>query len=52
MSLIIHPLFPPPPPLRPAVLDDVPLDVLHLIAACLPTARDLCAFEGVCQSTR
>jgi hypothetical protein len=52
MALIPHPAFPPPLPLAPARWDDVPLDVLHLVAAALPSAKDLCAFEGVCRATR
>lgn len=51
-AIIVHPLFPPPPVYRAAELDDIPFDVLHVIASFLPTARDLCAFEGVCRSTR
>lgn len=58
-ALILHPLHPlvprPPPTLPAAKFTDVPLDILRLVAAQLAasgTARDLCAFEGVCTATR
>jgi len=60
LPIVLHPrlsrpLPPPPRPARPATFWDVPQDVLRLVAAELAahgSARDMCAFEGVCVATR
>ena len=55
-EIIVHPNFRhtlpaerPPPPAR---WQSLPADVLHRVAALLPSAKDLCSFERICRSSR
>lgn len=53
-ALVVHESFPLPPlaPPPPPHFESLPIDVLHLVAGHLESARDLCSFEAVCRSSR
>ena len=54
-AIVVHSSYPmPPSPLFPPLplWDSLPIDVLHIVAGHLDSARDLCSFEAVCRSTR
>lgn len=56
-AIIVHPNFQHTLPARrvsplPARWQNLPLDVLHRVAARLASARDLCSFERICRSSR